>query len=414
MKCASCAKISALCAANCVSAEGLIESGTPAFRRACLGLILASLVVFANLYSIHPLLPLIAETYQVTTLQASSAFTLTNLTLACSLLLHGPLSDAIGRKGPLLMGIALTLLLTVVMAFTTGFTTLLWLRAAMGICMGVLPAVAVAYLGDSMGRKALVAAVGLYIAGNALGGAGGRLLGGFIGQHLGLQAVFLTMAGFTLLGLIGVALLLPRPAAFRPKPLSLFGSFRDFADHLRNPRLVPAFLLGGCNFMIFINLYTYLTFRLSAAPWRLGADALGLLFLTYLAGTFSATLSGRFQNGGGLPGMALGVLLLLAGCLLTLSGQLWLIVAGLVCGAFGFFLAHSLANAWINQHATHSKASASSLYSVFYYLGSALGVYYLEPFWRLADWPGVIVGCLLILIFNLGLIVYLRRSHITA
>lgn len=397
-----------------MSAEPLIEPGTPAFRRACLALILASLVVFANLYAVHPLLPLIAETFQITRLQASSVFTLTNLTLACSLLLHGPLSDAVGRKGPLLAGITATLLLNLAMAHTTDYTLLLWLRAALGVCLGVLPAVAVAYLGDSMSRKALVAAVGLYIAGNTLGGAGGRLAGGFIGEHLGLQAVFLCLAGFTLVGLICVAILLPRPAAFRPQRFSLAGSFSSFADHLGNRQLLPAFMLGGCNFMIFLNLYTYLTFRLSAEPWQLGAGALGLLFLTYLAGTFSAALSGRLQHGGGLPGMAAGVLLLIGGCLMTLSGQLWLILTGLLCNAFGFFLTHSLTNAWINQHALHSKASASSLYSVFYYLGSALGVYYLEPFWRLAGWPSVVAGSLLILLINLGLIYSLRRHAVPA
>lgn len=393
-----------------MSAEPLIEAGTPAFRRACLALILASLVVFANLYAVHPLLPLIADTFQVTSLQASSVFTLTNLTLACSLLLHGPLSDALGRKGPLLAGMSGTLLLNLAMAHTSDYSLLLWLRAALGVCLGVLPAVAIAYLGDSMSRKALVAAVGLYIAGNTLGGAGGRLLGGFIGEHLGLQSVFLFLAGLTLVGLIGVTMLLPRATAFCSQPFSLPGSFRVFIQHLSNPQLLPAFLLGGCNFMIFINLYTYLTFRLSAAPWQLGAGALGMLFLTYLAGTFSAALSGRLQQGGGLPGMATGVLLLIGGCLMTLSGHLCLILVGLLFNAFGFFLTHSLANAWINQQARHSKASASSLYSVFYYLGSALGVYYLEPFWRLAGWPSVIAGSLLILLINLGLIIYLRHK----
>ncbi|MFN3579661.1 MAG: MFS transporter, partial [Pseudomonas sp.] len=283
-----------------MSADGLIEPGTPAFRRACLGLVIASLVVFANLYAIHPLLPLLASTFEISTLQASSAFTLTNLTLAASLLLHGPLSDALGRKGPLLVSMLLTALLTLAMAFTNDFTTLLWLRAALGLCLGVLPAVAVAYLGDSMSRKALVSAVGLYIAGNTLGGSGGRLFGGFVAEHLGLQAVFLGLAGFSLLGLLGVATLLPRASGFRPQAFSLAGIYRGFSDHLRNPQLLPAFVLGGLNFMIFINLYTYLTFRLSAAPWQLGAGSLGLLFLTYLAGTFSAALAGRVPGKDGL------------------------------------------------------------------------------------------------------------------
>ncbi|MFN3581885.1 MAG: MFS transporter, partial [Pseudomonas sp.] len=110
-------------------------------------------------------------------------------------------------------------------------------------------------------------------------------------------------------------------------------------------------------------------------------------------------------------GMALGVLLLIGGCLLTLVDSLWLIIAGLLMNAFGFFLTHSLANALVNQRATHSKASASSLYSVLYYLGSAMGVYYLEPFWRLAEWPGVVGGSLLVLLVNLALIARLRAPQ---
>ena len=46
---------------------------------------------------------------------------------------------------------------------------------------------------------------------------------------------------------------------------------------------------------------------------------------------------------------------------------------GFFISAFGFFLTHSLATGWVNQHATHAKASASALYLVFYYLGASTG-----------------------------------------
>ncbi|WP_221627208.1 MFS transporter [Halopseudomonas xiamenensis] len=395
------------------STPDLIARGTPAFRRASLALVLASLVVFGNLYVIHPLLPLISQQYQVSTLQASNAFTLTSLTLGLSLLLHGPLSDAWGRRAPLIVGMALTALLTLGMAFAGSFTTLVWLRAALGIALGVLPATAIAYLGDSMQRTALVSAVGLYIGGNTVGGAGGRLLGGFVAEHVGLQAVFLIVGAGSLLCTLAVALLLPAASAFRPQRLSLGGILGTFASHLGNRALLPAYLIGGLNFMVFINLYTFITFRLSAEPWQLGAGSLGLLFLTYLAGTLSASLSGRVGTGRATQGMAWGILLFMLGCLITLSDQLWLIIGGLICNAFGFFLTHSLANSWVNQQAAHGKASASSLYSVFYYLGAAVGIYYLAPFWRLAGWPAVVGGSLLILLVNLALILYMRRALAT-
>ncbi len=389
----------------------LIARGSPAFHRASLALVIASLVIFGNLYAIHPLLPLIAEHYQVSTLQASNAFTLTSLTLGLSLLVHGPLSDAIGRRAPLILGMALTGLLTLSIALVDSFTALVWLRALLGIALGVLPATAIAYLGDSMQRTAVLSAVGLYIGGNTVGGAGGRLLGGFIAEHFGLHSVFLVIGSASLVCTLVVYLLLPPAHAFKPQPLSLSGSLRTFASHLSNRALLPAYLVGGLNFMVFINLYTFITFRLSAEPWHLGAGSLGLLFLTYLAGTFSASLSGRVGTGRACKGMALGIVLFAMGCLITLTDQLWLIIAGLICNAFGFFLTHSLANSWVNQHAAHGKASASSLYSVFYYLGAAVGIYYLAPFWRLAGWPAVVAGSLLVLAVNLALIEYLRRRQ---
>lgn len=392
-----------------MNAESLIERGTPAYRRACMALVVASLVIFANLYAIHPLLPLIAEQFQVSTLQAGNAFTITSLTLGLSLLVHGPVSDAVGRRAPLLVGLGATALLTFSMAFTAHFTTLVWLRAALGVALGVLPAVAIAYLGDTMSRTALVGAVGLYIGGNTLGGAGGRLLGGFIADYSNLQTVFLTLGALSLCGLAVVARLLPPATGFVARPLSLGGSLSGFRAHLSNPALLPAFAVGGLNFMIFINLYTYLTFRLSAGPWQLGAGSLGMLFLTYLAGTVSATFSGRVPFSHALHGMMTGVALLILGTLLLLTDQLWLIIIALLCNACGFFLTHSLANTWVNQQADFGKASASSLYSVFYYMGAAAGVYYLGFFWELAGWNFVVSASVFVLFLNAGLIWRLYR-----
>ena len=107
--------------------------------------------------------------------------------------------------------------------------------------------------------------------------------------------------------------------------------------------------------------------------------------------------------------MSAGVVLLAGGTLMLLSSHLGVIIAGLLCNAFGFFLTHSLTNTWINQKADFGKASASSMYSVFYYLGAAAGIYYLNFFWQLAGWVAVVGSSLLILLINLNLILYLAR-----
>src|SRR5690606_33437708 len=141
-----------------------------------------------------------------------------------------------------------------------------------------------------MQRGALISAVGLYIGGNTVGGAGGRLLGGFIAVHVSLDAVFLIIGASSLLCTLVVLLLLPPARGFRAQALSLSATLPSSAGHLGSRSLLPAYLVGGLNFMVFIHVFTFVSFRLSGEPWQLGASSLRMLFVAYVAGTFSSSL----------------------------------------------------------------------------------------------------------------------------
>ncbi|EWH01751.1 hypothetical protein Q427_12395 [Halomonas sp. BC04] len=232
------------------------------------------------------------------------------------------------------------------------------------------------------------------------------------GELGGASAGFLSVG---LLTLVGVALfwkLLPKARAFTPRRFELRGAVIDIAGHLRHPLLLAAYLLGGINFLIFINQYSYITFRLADEPFGLGARLLGMIFLTYLGGTLSAMLSGRLAGHLGQPlCMVLGILILLGGTLVTLSQSLLWIIVGLTINAVGFFLAHSMASSWVSRHAEKARGSASALYLVFYYVGASLGSAWLEPFWQYAGWPGVVLGSWMLLGVTLGIAVWLWRRE---
>ncbi|MFM9269914.1 MFS transporter [Halomonas elongata] len=380
--------------------------------RATLALCLGSLLVFLNLYVPQPLLPLMREAYGISTLAASLAMSVSTLALAASLLVFGPLSDAIGRAGIMRLTLMLAGLLSIALAFAPGFETLLILRAAQGFVLGGLPAVAIAWMGDEFDRPALLSAVGLYIGANTLGGIGGRVIGGSMAEIGGVSASFLAVGALTLVGGAVFWRLLPPARRFEPRRFRLREARAGLAGHLRNPVLLGAYLLGGLNFLVFINQYSYITFRLAAPPFELGERWLGLLFLTYLSGTLGSTLSGRFSRAISQPTcMAFGILLLMAGTALTLADRLFLILAGLTINAFGFFLAHSMASSWVGRHAQRDRGSASALYLVFYYTGASLGGFWLEPFWLLGDWMGVVVASWLILAITFALAWWLRRSE---
>ncbi|WP_027856750.1 MFS transporter [Marinobacterium jannaschii] len=389
----------------------MIHSGTPAFWRATLALCLGSFMIFANVYITQPLLPMLAEAFGVSALQSGWSFTITTLMLGVSLLLYGPLSDALGRKWIMLFSMAGATLCTALISQVDDYSMLLLLRALQGICLGGLPAVAIAYMGDEFSKRALSVAVGLYIAGNSLGGIGGRLIGGFVGDWLGWAAAFEVMAVVSLICLVVFYGLLPDSAHFKPSPLQPRKMAADMLTHLKNPLLLVAYLIGGFNFFIFINQYSYATFLLSDAPYNLSAGFLGMLFLTYLSGTLGSMLSGRICHFIPQPlVMVLGIMLLIAGSLVTLIADINAIIAGFLINALGFFIAHSCASSWVSQHAKHARASASSLYLLFYYLGASCGGFYLQPFWDAAGWQGVIAGSLLVLCFTAGLALWLYRQ----
>ena len=375
----------------------MIEAGSREFRHATLALCLGSGLVFANLHMTQPLLPMMARELHLSELQASWSLTITILMLSFSLLVYGPLSDAIGRKPIMVITMAGAVLSALALSQVHDYRTLLILRGIQGFCLGGLPAIAIAYMGDEFSRKAVVIAVGVYISANSLGGVSGRLISGFVGEHYGWSAAFaaLGILGAVLLSLF--ILLLPKSRHFHAKALHPLHIAKDLSAHLRNPVLLAAYLIAFGNFMIFLNQYTYITFVLAAAPYHLSTHALGMLFLTYLGGTVTSAISGRVAQHIAAPlGMALGIALLMLGTLLTLNQHLSLIIFGFLISSFGFFFTHSLASSWVSHHAIKARASASSLYLVFYYLGASAGGLLLAPFWQWQGWQGIVLCSLLV------------------
>jgi YNFM family putative membrane transporter len=387
----------------------MITPATFAFWRATLALCLGSFMVFANLYVTQPLLPMISAHFEVSPLHASVSFTITTFTLGLSLLLYGPLSDAIGRKGIMLFSMVGITVTTACLSGVSHYHTLLVLRALQGFFLAGLPAIAVAYMSDEFNADALMIAVGVYISGNSLGGIGGRLLGGFLGDRVGLDGTFAFMAVFSLVLTAIFAWLLPTSQNFTPKRLRPKPMLGQLAAHLANKHLLLSYGIGGLSFFIFVNQYSYITFVLEDSPYNLTAKFIGMLFLTYLSGTYASAISGKLgKRWSQTRCMMTGTVILMIGTGVTLLPSLYAIILGLLINSFGFFLTHATASSWVSINANGGKASASSLYLTFYYIGASTGGVYLDQFWQQAKWQGVVVGSwlMLLVILLLGFILH--------
>lgn len=381
-----------------------LQKGTKEFTLTNLALFAAGLITFANLYVTQPLFPQFSESYGVSPTMASLSLSLSTAVLSVSLILFGSLSEAWGRKRLMTISIFAASILTIALAFTPTFETLLLLRVVQGFVFAGVPAIAMAYLAEEVEPTSLGVAMGLYISGNTVGGLTGRILMGIMTDFYNWQI------GMIILGLLSIAIsayfvwALPNSKHFTPKPLKLNSLSKSLFSHLKDPSLICLFgiaftLMGG-----FVTLYNYISYKLIGPPYNLSAGVVGWIFLVYLVGTFSSTWFGSLSDKFGRQKVLFtGISIMLTGALLTLPINLFIKIAGIVIFTFGFFGSHSISSGWVSARAKKDKAQASSLYLFGYYAGSSVGGTTGGIFWSTWGWNGVIafISALIITAFTL-------------
>ncbi|WP_312944235.1 MFS transporter [Stutzerimonas kunmingensis] len=364
-----------------------LSRGTPAYRRATFALFCAGFATFALLYCIQPLLPMLAAHFSVSAASSSLALSLTTLSLAVCLLISGALAESWGRKPVMAAALGLASLLGLASVLVDSWQLLLALRALLGLALSGLPALAMAYVGEEFEPESLPAAMGLYIGGTALGGMLGRLLSGLLSDLGGWQLALGGIASLGLLALVAFVWLLPPSRYFTAQPLSLRILLTNFRLHLGNPVLRGLFLQGFLLMGGFVALFNYIGFRLAGEPFGLSSTLIGLLFVVYLGGIFSAGWAGRLvPRFGARQVLRGGVALMLIGVGLCATSWLVSIVLGLGLFTLGFFAAHAVASGQVGSHAKGARAQASALYLCAYYLGSSVVGYGAGYVWDHAGW----------------------------
>lgn len=387
-----------------------IQKGTRAFHKANWALFLAGFITFANLYVTQPLLPTFSEVFHVSPAVASLSLSVTTFALAVSLIIVSSLSEAWGRKSLMTISIFAASILTLALAFSPNFETILVLRVVQGIVFAGLPAIAMAYLGEEMEPSSLGVAMGLYISGNSVGGLSGRVIIGTLTDHYNWHTGMMVLGGISLFVSILFVWMLPSSKHFSARPLQLQALTKTLLQHLRDPSMLCLYGMGFLLMGSFVTLYNYIGFKLMAPPYNLSATIVGWIFVIYLVGTFSSAWFGSLADRYGRQQMLLlAIAIMFAGALVTLNGLLTLKIIGITIFTFGFFAAHSIASGWVSKRASHDKAQASSLYLFFYYFGSSVGGTIGGIFWMKYGWIGVIAMIALFLFIACVLSFLLKR-----
>ena len=405
------------------------EPSPTSTRRTVAAVFLAGVSVFLVLYETQGLLPAIRDAYGIDGPTASLTVSATNVAMACFLIPFSMLAPRIGHARQIGAGVIVAAILALVLPFTPTPELLIVVRFLQGVAIASVPATAMAYLSLRLPPAALPGAIGVYIAGNTIGGSARGCSPGwrpeFLGWHGGLA---FTAVVSLIFGLIVVWLLrhdLFSTARSRAvldtdtvdsDPTDTDPTVTEAADldavtagdavdpsadgdavrggdktddggagSAQPPRraiplhggLWRIYLTGFLCMIVFGGSFTMLGTRLQQDPWRLSEGAVALFFLIYLVGTVVTTYYGRLATKFSRTRITLaGMVIALAGAGLTLVDSLVVIIIGMSLLTAGFFLGHTGASAAASaaRPGVDSTRSAA-IYLTVYYLGTSLGAW---------------------------------------
>ncbi len=363
-----------------------IEKGTPMFMRTVLALFCGGFATFALLYCVQPMMPLLSREFSINAAQSSLILSVATGLLAIGLLITGPISDRIGRKPVMVAALFAASVCTIASAMMPTWQGVLLLRALVGLSLSGLAAVAMTYLSEEIHPRHIGLAMGLYIAGNAIGGMSGRLIAGVLIDFVSWHTAMLVIGGLALIAAAVFWRILPESRNFRPRSLHPRSLLDGFTMHFRDAGLPLLFLEAFVLMGAFVTLFNYIGYRLLAEPYHLDQAFVGLLSVVYLSGIYSSAKVGALADKLGRRKMLWATIaLMLAGLVLTMATPLWLVVLGMLVFTFGFFGAHSVASSWIGRRASRPRVRLRHFICSAITPAPALRV-------RRAAWPGTWAG----------------------
>jgi predicted MFS family arabinose efflux permease len=373
----------------------LREGIGPASALVALGL--CGVFAFQCLYATQPLLPMFQQVFHAGKSAVALTVSASTLGVAFAAPIVGLLAQRLSRKRVIVASIAALSVPTLLAATSHGLHALVFWRLLQGLILPGIFATTIAYVTEEWPPERVPAAMSFYICGTVTGGFIGRVIAGILADYYGWRAAFIVLGAVTLVGAGVVARLLPRE---RSRPSAHAHLSRGAADRFRLLSARKMLLVYAVGFNILFTLvamFTYATFHLSAPPFHLSTTALSWIFSVYLAGLVVTPLAGISLGRIGLrQGLVMAAGLSVAGVLLTLVPQLWVVLAGLALCSSGVFVSQAAATSYLRVVApAQVRTMAAGLYLSAYYLGGTAGGEVPSWVWnhagRVGGWPACVL-----------------------
>lgn len=342
-----------------------------------IGLLFVILILFIDmlLYSLLiPIVPYFAETLKPSSTMMGILFSSYAVSMLIATPIFGPISDRIGRRITLLMGLSGLAVSTLLFAFSDTIILLIAARFIQGIAAAATWPTALALLADLFPPKMRGAVMGTALTAISSGTLLGAPIGGWLFEMSGHQMPFFSAAGFTLINIVLVFLFLKEEPTTRSKSEKL--QVRGF---LRNPQVA---FIAGIVLLAEISLClleptlpVFLTEKLSVTPTIIGV-LFGVMTLAYglispVAGALASKSNPYKMMFAGIVSLAIFM------PFLALANTTWLaaLTMALVGASVGFTLSPTLATLGdiIDRGGSGAYGTAYSLFNMFHGVGMVAG-----------------------------------------
>lgn len=349
------------------------EKGSLRFRYIKLCIFFSGLSVFAQLYLFQPMLPMVAEYFRTTAGDSSLLVSSSTIGMAAGLLFFAFKADSYSRKNLMVFSLISSALLTILSTWIPNLGLLIAAGFLKGFVVSGVSAVALAYLTEEVHASVVGLAISMYLSGNTIGGMSGRILATILAGEFGWRnAVLLIGAESLVLGLIFWKFF-PKSKFFNPQKMDYSLKVKQMKKFLTDPYMLRLYGIAALLMGAFVSTYNYLSFRLEDKPFFLNHFVIAFIFLMYIFGVFGTMITSRLSKRMNTSViLKISILFMMAGALLLLSENIYIVIFGLGLFTLAFFAAHTMASQMTALRAQQGKSSATSLYWLFYYFGSSI------------------------------------------
>lgn len=354
----------------------------------------AAFCVAANLRITDPLLPDIAQAFEVTTGTASIVVTMFALAYGLCQLVYGPIGDRRGKYSVIVAAMAASAFVIGTAAAAPSVVALAALRLIAGLTTaGILP-LALAFIGDSVPYEQRQTVLARVLSGQLLGVIVGQAAGGMLIGVMSWRIVFSLLGGcfgaiaFVLWRELRSGRVVQRRAGASVRPAALI---RQYVPLVRTAGVRVVLLAISVEGLLFFGTLAYLGAFLRDAL-ALGYLTIGLILGCFGLGGLAYSLAARWlvpalgERGmlrvGGLA-LASGFAALAAVDTGTAAAPIMAVLG------FGLYMMHNTLQTAATQMAPEGRGAAVSLFYACFFLAQAIGAALIGAAIERAGYPAV-------------------------